>query len=152
FDGPEREFRGFGMVEQWDTETHRDNTQFPEALPDNEAAASFNPPVRTRTWFHTGAFVDAAALSKQYAHEYWVEPAMRGDAPAAIAAREALLLPDSVLDSDVAVTEMPEAYRALKGSPLRIETYADDGSARAEHPYSVKEQNFAVRCIQPRGP
>jgi hypothetical protein len=28
FDGYEREFRGFGMVEQWDTEEFRDDTPF----------------------------------------------------------------------------------------------------------------------------
>ncbi|MET8093017.1 SpvB/TcaC N-terminal domain-containing protein [Micromonospora sp. NPDC005220] len=37
FDGEEREFRGFGMVEQWDTDED-----------------DLTPPVLTRTWFHTG--------------------------------------------------------------------------------------------------
>jgi RHS repeat-associated protein len=152
FDGVEREFRGFGMVEQWDTEEHHDDTLFPDVETINEDAASFNPPVVTRTWFHTGVFFEGAAVSKQYAHEYWVEPAMRGDSPAAIAAREALLLPDSFLDSGLTGDEMREAFRALKGSALRIEVYGQDGSARAEHPYSVKEQNFTVGRVQPFGP
>ena len=30
FDGYEREFRGFGMVEQWDTEEYRTDTAFPD--------------------------------------------------------------------------------------------------------------------------
>ncbi len=152
FDGEEREFRGFGMVEQRDTETHRDDTLFPDVETANGDAASFVPPMLTRTWFHTGAFVEAGAVSRQYAQEYWVEPALRGDAPAAVSAREAMLLPDTVLESELGPDEMREAYRALKGSTLRIEVYSEDGTPRAEHPYTVTEQNFTVRGLQPRGP
>jgi len=157
FDGAEREFRGFGMVEQRDTETHRDDTLFPEAAPLNEDAASFSPPVVTRTWFHTGAFVEAGTVSRQYAREYWVEPALRGDTPADAAAREAMLLPDSVIEPPpgagppLTAEELREAYRALKGTALRTEVYAEDGSARAGHPYTVTEQTFAVRRVQTRG-
>jgi hypothetical protein len=54
FDGEEREFRGFGMVEQWDTE------QFAALAdgnlpPENIAAASHVPPVHTKTWCRTAA-------------------------------------------------------------------------------------------------
>lgn len=152
FDGEEREFRGFGMVEQWDTEAHRDDTLFPEVEADNEDAASFAPPMLTRTWLHTGAFIEAGTVSQQYAHEYWVEPHLRGDTPADAAAREALLLPDTVLEDELPPDEMREAYRALKGSTLRVEVYSEDGTAHAEHPYTVTEQNFVVRRLQPRGP
>lgn len=152
FDGEEREFRGFGMVEQRDTEAHRGDTLFPEADPLNEDTASFVPPVVTRTWFHTGAFLEASSVSRQYAHEYWAEPALRGDNAATTAAREAMLLPDTVIDSAIPAEELREAYRALKGSTLRVEVFADDRSARSEHPYTVTEQNFSVRRVQPRGP
>jgi RHS repeat-associated protein len=152
FDGAEREFRGFGMVEQRDTEAHREDMLFPDAETTNEDDASFIPPVVTRTWFHTGAFVEAGTISRQYAREYWVEPALRGDAPAAVAAREAMLLPDTVIESGFDADEMREAYRALKGLALRVEIYAEDGTPRAEHPYSVTEQNYTVRRLQPRGP
>src|SRR5206468_8085177 len=54
FDGVEREFRGFGMVEQWDTE------EIGTITPDSTSSevtnldhASFVPPVQTKTWFHT---------------------------------------------------------------------------------------------------
>lgn len=152
FDGEEREFRGFGMVEEWDTEAHRDDTLFPGVDAANESATSHVPPTCTRTWFHTGAFVEAGAVSRQYASEYWVEPAARGDAPANVAAREALLLPDTVLEGALDADQTREAYRALKGSPLRVEVYAEDNSVRAEHPYSVTETTLAVRLVQPRGP
>ena len=157
FDGYEREFRGFGLVEQWDTEEHRGDTDFPEAEATNWDAASSMPPMLTRTWFHTGAFVRSMAVSRQYAHEYWAEPDMRDDptlAPAERDARriqrDAMLLPGTVLPPDLTADEVPEVYRALKGVALRTEVYAGDGSPRAEHPYTVTEQNLAVRRVQPR--
>ena len=149
FDGFEREFRGFGMVEQWDTEEHRDDTDFPDADPTNWDNASWTPPMLTRTWFHTGAFTEASTVSRQYADEYWTEPALRGDDRALD--RDAMLLPDTVLPPGLTPAETREAYRALKGSPLRTEIYADDASERAGNPYSVTEQNFAVRRVQPLG-
>jgi hypothetical protein len=45
FNGPEREFRGFGMVEQSDAETF------------TGASVLAQPPVRTRSWYHVGAAV-----------------------------------------------------------------------------------------------
>jgi hypothetical protein len=57
FDGAEREFRGFGMVEQWDTEEIGALAAGGVLSPaDNVDPASHVPPVLTRTWFHTGAF------------------------------------------------------------------------------------------------
>jgi RHS repeat-associated protein len=146
FDGYEREFRGFGMMEQRDTDEHRDDTLFPDVETSNEDAASFNPPILTRKWIHTGAFVEAGIVSQQYREEYWAEQAMSA------ADREALLIPDTVLNPDLTPDEMREAYRALKGSILRIEVYAEDGTAAAQNPYTVTEQNFTVTLVQPFGP
>ena len=58
FDGEEREFRGFGMVEQWDTEEFAALTA-ERRIPagDNIDAASHVPPVHTKTWFHTGVYL-----------------------------------------------------------------------------------------------
>ncbi|GAA4469208.1 SpvB/TcaC N-terminal domain-containing protein [Phytohabitans houttuyneae] len=57
FDAGEREFHGFGLVEQWDTQ-HLAAL----ATATNVDAASHVPPVLTRTWFHTGAPADGTAL------------------------------------------------------------------------------------------
>src|SRR5207253_11099344 len=57
FDGVEREFRGFGMVEQWDTEEFAalsENDQF--LVGDKIDSSSHVPPVLTKTWFHTGVY------------------------------------------------------------------------------------------------
>ncbi len=152
FDGDEREFRGFGMVEQRDTEEHRDDTLFPDAHTANEDEGSFIPPVLTKTWFHTGAFGLAAKVSQQYASDYWVAPSMRGNDSAALARRAAFALPDSVIDAGLNAEETREAWRALKSMPLRVEVYAEDHSPRADTPYTVTESNYTVRRLQGFGP
>ena len=61
-------------------------------------------------------------------------------------------LPDTVLPDGLDAYETQEAYRALKGHALRIEIYAEDGSAAAANPYTVTEQNFTVRLRAASGP
>lgn len=153
FDGDEREFRGFGQVEQWDTEEFaalNASADFPDAT--NIDAASHVPPVLTRSWFHTGLYLGRDRVSSFFAGlldatdkgEYYREPGLT-DAQAA-----ALLLADTNLPPGLGVEDEREACRALKGSMLRQEIYALDGTAKEPHPYSVLEQNFTVACLQPR--
>ncbi|QYU66079.1 hypothetical protein J4558_13820 [Leptolyngbya sp. 15MV] len=151
FDGVEREFRGFAMVEQWDGEAFANESG--QAPADNEHPDFFVPPVLTRTWFHTGAWFGRAATEAFFAgtagaghsHEYYREPGL-SDAQA-----RALLLEDSILPAGLSVAEEREATRALKGAMLRQEIYAVDGSADAPHSYLVTEQNLRVEIAQPLG-
>jgi len=149
FDGEEREFRGFGMVEQWDTEQMTalaDGT-----LPaENIDSTSHVPPVHTRTWFHTGAYVGRGQVSSHFEREYFREPGLTLDAA------HPFLLEDCLIPPGLTLDEEREAARALKGSMLRQEVYALDGVAQSTEfpsgmPYSVIEQNLAVRIVQPRG-
>ncbi|MBN1981118.1 MAG: hypothetical protein JW795_06280 [Chitinivibrionales bacterium] len=147
FDCVESEFRGFGMVETIDTESFEEWNSRQAPAPastydlkrdDEDLRVSYVAPVLTKTWYHTGAFVEAGTISKQCDGEYF-----KGD-------REAFVLPDTVIDDSVVMDrELPlaEAYRALKGSALRQETY-ELGVAT---PYEVKEANFIVRCVQEKG-
>ncbi|MEO5728267.1 MAG: toxin TcdB middle/C-terminal domain-containing protein, partial [Byssovorax sp.] len=139
FDGAEREFRGFGMVEQWDTESFSRFSGAGDLPPPANASdpEMHLPPVRTRTWFHTGAWTAGARISAQYAREYY-----QGDALAT-------LLPDTILPTGLSAIEAREACRALKGQVLRQEVYADDGTVQAAEPYTVSERSYAVRSIQP---
>lgn len=154
FDGIEREFRGFGMVEQWDTE------EFTALNPGGQApvgtnieASSHVPPVLTKTWFHTGVYLGRDHVSNFFAGlldandigEYYREPGLN-DAQA-----RALLLDDTVLPGGLTVDEEREACRALKGSMLRQEVYALDGTDEQQHPYTVTEQNFTIQRLQHRG-
>jgi hypothetical protein len=139
FDGAEREFRGFGMVEQRDTEEIGTVPVIPATVPDtNWDKASFVPPVVTKTWFHTGAYLEGDQLEVYFKKvEYY-----QGD-PLAV------LLPDTVLPSNLSAHEEREACRALKGAVLRQEVYALDGSTKEQHPYTVSEQNYAIELLQP---
>ena len=38
--------------------------------------ASHIPPVLTRTWFHTGAYIDGDRISRQFEREYYREPGL----------------------------------------------------------------------------
>ncbi len=153
FDGEEREFRGFGMVEQWDTEEFSALSQAGE-LPagNNWDRLSHVPPIYTKTWFHTGVYLGRHRVSNYFAGlldekdkgEYYREPGM--DAAEA----KALLLPDTILPEGLSVAEEREACRALRGSMLCQEVYALDGTDKESHPYTVLEQNFTVRIIQSR--
>jgi RHS repeat-associated protein len=154
FDGEEREFRGFGMVEQWDTEQIAALTAggaYPRG--DNIADASHAPPAHTKTWFHTGVYLGREQVSRQFEHEYFREPGLT------VETARPLLLDDTDLPVGLTSAEEREACRALKGSMLRKEIYAEDagpGAAadqiqRARTPYTVTEQNFSVRALQPRG-
>jgi hypothetical protein len=70
FDGEEREFRGFGMVEQWDTEQFAAPSPTGEEVPGEGATivdvASHVPPVHTKTWFHTGVYLGRERISRQF--------------------------------------------------------------------------------------
>jgi len=154
FDGVEREFRGFGMVEQWDTEeigTIKPGETSSDAT--NLDAASFVPPVHTKTWFHTGVYIDREHISSFFAdREYYREPqyqippdATEAQGKIIDAKFEASLLPDTILPVGLTAQEEREACRALKGHILRQEIYALDNSEKQSHPYSVSERNYEIR-------
>jgi RHS repeat-associated protein len=151
FDGREREFRGFGRVDQFDTETFEDfmgmslHGQEREFI--NKAEAFHAPPVETRSWFHTGVYFDEDSspdvsnafdfgeLTEAYRGEFYQDD------------REAIPLPEH----EVEAGETPhEAHRVLRGAVLRTEVYARDESLRAEHPYQVTESRYRVTQVQPK--
>ena len=159
YDGVEREFRGFGLVEHWDTEefaAFMGDGELP--APTNGDYASHVPPVLMRTWFHTGVYFGRDHVSDFFAGllgdttggSYYREPGLT-DADA-----RDRLLDDTVLPDGLTVDEEREACRALKGSMLRQELYALDGGAdqasqdRAATPYTVVEQNFHISLVQPQ--
>ena len=145
YDPVEREFRGFGFVETWDTDEYESSLAAAKASPIPVTTFSqdlYVPPVYTRTWRHTGAFGEDGAISRQYAEEYW-----NGDP-------QALQLPDSALAPEIHGEDaetVRQAYVALAGLILRQEAYGQDGSPLAANPFTVSETRAAVRLLQPRG-
>jgi YD repeat-containing protein len=165
FDGEEREFRGFGMVEQWDTE-ELGALKAGGTLPDasNIDESSYVPPAYTKTWFHTGAYIEGERISRHFEDEYYHE----GDESEGVLGLtdeqlEAMLLPDtqrpttlkrqdgSSIPWELTADEMREACRALKGAVLRREIYACDETDDEDRPYSATEQNYTVELLQPQG-
>lgn len=149
FDGREREFRGFGRVDQFDSESFEDFSRpglDAENLFENNLAAFHAPPVETRSWFHTGIYFDEDSVSTGAPFDY-------NDLTNRLRAE---FFDDSagdlsLDDHDVETTDTPhEAYRVLRGALLRKEVYARDGSVKEELPYVVTENRYAVTQLQPK--
>ena len=149
WDGAEREFRGFGMVEQRDTESfeaystsglHGDAVNFVQVGRQN-----FSPPTSSKTWFHQGPvgdeFGDWQELDRS--DEYW-----SGD-PELLRHTETVnqFLQRLPATSDVRRVKR-DALRTLRGSILRTELYAHDGSDREKRPYTVSESSYGIVEIE----
>jgi RHS repeat-associated protein len=141
WDGVEREFRGFGRVDQRDTETFAvfnapglHVAQAFNAVPE----VSFSPPSETRTWFHQGPVGDQFGgwAETDFSDEFWT-----GDTPA-------LPRPQSVTRFLNGLrNDLRDALRAFRGSVLRTELYGLDGSGRQANPYTVTESVYGVREV-----
>lgn len=140
YDGREREFCGFGRVDQFDTEFFNDAAP---TDPNGSSAAYHVPPVETRSWFHTGVYFDTRGsqpfdyrdLTERFRQEYDQQDG------------QAVPLDEH----DVAIGDAPpEAYRALRGAALRSEVYAHDGSGKAGRPYQAVESRYRVTQLQPK--
>ena len=152
YDGREREFRGFGRVDQFDTEFFNDfsgtSLHGDEATFDNHQKGFHVPPVETRTWFHTGVYFDEThyldhrELTEKNRREFY-----SGDADAFQLKAHSFEQPDG----SISVGDTPhEAFRALRGAVLRSEVYGRDTSDKSAHPYAVTETRYQVKALQPR--
>jgi RHS repeat-associated protein len=126
WDGQEREFRGFGMVEQLDTEVF-------------DGQPRFAPPTLTKRWFHLGP-VAAEEIGEwtelDLSGEYWP-----GDPPLLSRPRE-----QRDFLAGLSRPQRRAALRTLRGQPLRTELYALDGTEREALPYTVTETLAGVRA------
>lgn len=148
WDGAEREFRGFGRVDQRDTEVFEDFHAVglhPHDKPFNAVPAEFfSPPTETRTWFHQGPIGDEFGewYETDFSDEFW-----SGDT-------QVLSRPPSVVNL---LKGLPrrikrDALRAMRGRILRTELYAIDGTERQDRPYTVTEYLHSAREESPPGP
>ncbi|MFC6942703.1 SpvB/TcaC N-terminal domain-containing protein [Salinirubellus sp. GCM10025818] len=141
YDGVEREYRGFGMVEQSDSESFESYT---ESSTDADVSTGriggreqFSPPSLTRTWFELGPAGRAHGDWREieYTNEYWDGDSRLIDRPA-----ETERLLDRLKRRD-----RRDAVRALQGRPIRTEVYARDGASRDDRPYTVSERAYGLR-------
>jgi insecticidal toxin complex protein TccC len=128
YDGREREFRGFGYLEQWDT----------ERMTAQRSDDTLSAPVLTKTWFRVGAKQD-----DDYGAEYYVEDQQ------APSLGETRWVNDH--DQPIARPDAELLYamrRALHGRVMREEVYGADGTPAAEHPYTVNGYRYQVRIVR----
>jgi RHS repeat-associated protein len=138
YDHVEREFRGFGCVDTLDTERVEHFVR--QGGADIVDQGLDQPPVLTRTWYHTGAYLDRDRLLASMAHDFYANAVFA----------ERALPPPAILAPLLSLDEEREAFRACKGRMLRQEVYAVDGAPVASTPYTTASHAFAVRLIQPR--
>jgi hypothetical protein len=132
YDGIEREFRGFGLLLQTDT----------EASPGDTDAQPFTAMCLKKTWFHTGRRVnlprngysradkEALALGKTLLCQYQPESQV-----------------DRIITSPDATTQQ-EMSRALCGRPLRSEVFGIDSQLKTTTLYSIQENRFGLRLLR----
>ncbi len=154
FDGHEREFRGFGRVDQIDVESYgtfaEGNTDSPYITDDRTL---YQPPVKTSTWFHTGMVQNRRHILSQYKDEYF--PNWLHNAGQASFTEHDLPEPD-FHDHDLTTEEWREALRACKGMMLRQEVYElevdalENGDERAVKLFSTAYHNCHIRRLQPQ--
>ncbi len=147
FDGEEREFRGFGRVEQVDVENYGEflagNASSPYVT--NERTL-YQPPVKTVTWHHTGAAIDRDRILAAFEREYFNLPGFTEHR-----------LPQPALPADLTAEEWREAARACKGMTLRQEVFEldvdalEDGREIPVRLFSTAFHNCEIRRLQPRG-
>ena len=165
YDHAEREFRGFGMVEQTDTEQVEHWTG---GLASNLVDIPVQQkPMVSKTWFHTGAFPDNEKILTQFAHEYWYKEMDREGFPVVhheVGLPEADIIAASGIPigsiEPLTMDERREAMRACKSMPLRSEVFAHDAPAvgaspsqmvKQLTPYSVSTHNCVIELLQPKG-
>ena len=132
--GIEREFRGFSRVEQRNAELN---------LGDGVPAEQIGVPLLTKTWFHLGAVAsdedDPSELDLTY--EYWNGDPARFEQHPSIS-RQPIL-------AGMPRRARRDLLRSLRGSVLRTELYAEDGTPLASLPYTITENRYAVQEIEP---
>ena len=165
YDHPEKEFRGFGMVEQADSETFE---HWSKSGASNITEQDLHQePVISRQWVHTGAFLRKDKILAQFESEYWYEEMQRQGFPVTHFEQP---LPDAVLTAgegiqnsiinNLSQEEWQQALRACKGMGLRTEIFARDAArngntpeAREKEltPFSVATHNCVIELLQPKG-
>lgn len=136
YDYAEKEFRGFARVEQLDTENFSDFklNQAKNVVEEN----LHQPPVRTVSWFHTGAFLRKEKILHQCRNEYFQNTEFNE-----------YDLPAPLIADDLSADELREAWRAVKGLPLRSEVYAEDETSLSGNPYTASQTTVEIRRLQP---
>jgi RHS repeat-associated protein len=128
YDGEERAFRGFCLVDQYDSDLYRGTSGIPET--------EFTDPVCVRTWVHNGSAEWQNTRLKSYCRNDGFSTQLRDfqlEDPEAIGAEE-----------------FYPAVRSLAGQVIRSEVYGLDRQGnRKQHPFQVGHNTYLIRRTQP---
>jgi hypothetical protein len=134
-DSVANEFRGFARVEQTDCEGYKDFVYGTKAVgATNEIDPElFQEPVKTITWYHTGAYLQERKILHQLVSEYYDQKQH---------------LPEPIFPGNLTTEELIEAHRVLKGLVLRQEVYSLDENSNRKKLYTVSESNYLIQLLQ----
>ena len=140
YDYNEREFRGFGRVDQTDAEIfeHYKKNSIPGGEIQLVDEGLHIPPVLTKSWYHTGAFLEREKIFHQFESEYYKNE----------------IIPEKILDEpslppDLSAEEHREALRSCKGIALHVEVYSLDNTEKAIHPFTTAHHTCHIQLLQP---
>lgn len=168
YDHREREFRGFGMVEQLDTEEYENWSANNEGNQLEKSEELYQAPTLTKTWFHTGAFLDKNKILTQFEKEYWYERYNKAfpETPIEVVEpklKDAIITVNQTLTAfdigELRADEYQEAFRACKGMTLRQEIFSLDAPTQNPtledrqkqlKPYTVTTHNCHIQLLQPK--
>jgi RHS repeat-associated protein len=126
YNGSERMFVTFGLVDQYDTEL------FDNASP---AGEDYTPPSCLRSWYHSGMF----GWDKRREEQFW-----KGDA------QQPMLPAISLEDDLLTANEFERALLSLSRKLIRSELFGASSSGVLEaDPYLVSQTGYRVRRVQP---
>ncbi len=137
WDGAEREFRGFGRVDQRDSETFQDyNSEglYPSIEYNKISAKFFSPPTETRIWFHQGPIGDEYGgwHESDFSNEFWSEDPQIFTRPSYVTNYLTSL-------QGQGRRAKHDALRTLRGRILRTELYSAARPKRQDRPETIKE-------------
>ncbi|RFS26712.1 hypothetical protein DVR12_02685 [Chitinophaga silvatica] len=146
YDAYNRQFKGFGLIESWDTESYEEfqdsyqNPDYPVASLNEEL---YVPPVYTKTWYMNGCNGnDYTLLMQDFSGQFF-----NGDTHAyPFPLNE---LPDLSSENEQTING---EYLALAGKLIRKEIYGDDNTETSENPYQVEQICYEVTLLQAATP
>ncbi|KAG4440199.1 hypothetical protein IFR05_004344 [Cadophora sp. M221] len=128
----------------------------------NQARSSDVPPLLTRHWFHTGQSLVTDTYESKLRKEYYHEPGLTETQHGAMflvgstMPQDITTVTGNLIRHELSFEELAQATRALRGSILREEVFAQDASANLQasydqspYPYVVNEYRYNVNMLEP---
>jgi RHS repeat-associated protein len=149
YDGIEREFRGFGMVETLEREyflgvsqdtSYNTQSWFPDEATLSKAFST--PPAKSIKWYYTGAYFEAEKVKEAFGRSYYSDDALK-------VFGVPVSLQNPILSGDMTPEEARQAWRSLKGSLLREEIYQQEGNTNDIIPFTIIDYSYNTSMLQP---